>query len=611
MAAVDASQMSNRFTPGPSRSAMNTHSSRAPAPGAGPSSYGTTGYPMPGRPGGHPYNPVQPSMHTHPVNPNIPPELRVISPSVEGDDEWDDERSIYSTRTSNYYPDVFQPQRTSGQQSIYSTSTSGQSFEYRDSWQTNGTARPDSNVDPFAFRSYETRMQLPKVIVSSPSEASFHRQSGVNTSNDTRLADISEIPKAITPPPVVQVEGRVPSAVQGTRNFSRPVRQTMVVTPPSEESKREVLDRNRLRWQNGEGSPQPKIQPRSSPELRGAASSPLPQIITPGISPRSMPSNNGDAYGGMPGGIDDDDDDHLGSEYVAVPRPTPNKLVFDPPAQLRTQSPSGLSLNSPQGPPPLLSHSSSLSSTSSGHSSHAPHTPQGLVPLPSHPPTMRASTPDSLYSNYSYYPLDGNTPPASATLSNFPSSSSQDLRNPGSSSSKPQLQKMPYQDLRVTSPKSKSASPDVKSSNPRTAEEYLALGISHHEANRLQESARCFEQAATLDGGCAVGMLMWGLALRHGWGVPKDEPKAFKWLKRAAEHAVVDLQEGSGRYAREAVKVCYMRSTHVLAYSVLMATKNELVLAVYEVGQCFFRGWGVPKDKEMGVVSIRVYCTWK
>ncbi len=32
------------------------------------------------------------------------------------------------------------------------------------------------------------------------------------------------------------------------------------------------------------------------------------------------------------------------------------------------------------------------------------------------------------------------------------------------------------------------------------------------------------------------------------------------------------------------------------------AVKTELVLAIYEVGQSFFRGWGVEKDKKMGVV---------
>ena len=40
-----------------------------------------------------------------------------------------------------------------------------------------------------------------------------------------------------------------------------------------------------------------------------------------------------------------------------------------------------------------------------------------------------------------------------------------------------------------------------------------------------------------------------------------------------------------------------------------MSEQNELVLAVYEVGQCFFQGWGVPKDKAMGVVSRTSFVT--
>ena len=83
-----------------------------------------------------------------------------------------------------------------------------------------------------------------------------------------------------------------------------------------------------------------------------------------------------------------------------------------------------------------------------------------------------------------------------------------------------------------------------------------------------------------------MGMLMWGLTLRHGWGVTKSEPMGFKWLKKAAEIAVVDLESARGGMDVKGVK-------------------DELVLAIYEVGQSFFRGWGVEKDKKMGVVSPR------
>ena len=37
-------------------------------------------------------------------------------------------------------------------------------------------------------------------------------------------------------------------------------------------------------------------------------------------------------------------------------------------------------------------------------------------------------------------------------------------------------------------------------------------------------------------------MLMYGLSLRHGWGCAKNEKAGFKWLRKAAEHAVEDLE---------------------------------------------------------------------
>ncbi|KDQ17561.1 hypothetical protein BOTBODRAFT_105679 [Botryobasidium botryosum FD-172 SS1] len=75
---------------------------------------------------------------------------------------------------------------------------------------------------------------------------------------------------------------------------------------------------------------------------------------------------------------------------------------------------------------------------------------------------------------------------------------------------------------------------------------------------------------------------MWGLALRHGWGCPPDEKKAFGWLRRAAETAVEDLEA-----VREGEEIG--------------AVKTELVMAIYEVGQSFFHGWGVASDKKMAV----------
>lgn len=84
-------------------------------------------------------------------------------------------------------------------------------------------------------------------------------------------------------------------------------------------------------------------------------------------------------------------------------------------------------------------------------------------------------------------------------------------------------------------------------------------------------------------------MLMWGLTLRHGWGVERDEKKAFTWLRRACEISLADLEKlgdkrngGKSNSKQEGDGV-----------------KTELVMAIYEVGQSFFQGWGVKKDREM------------
>lgn len=239
---------------------------------------------------------------------------------------------------------------------------------------------------------------------------------------------------------------------------------------------------------------------------------------------------------------------------------------------------------------PGTSMSAQSRTTSSQPSSRAV-SPYGAVPAstsstslaPSRP--QRPPSPVSLYSHYSYYQLDSPTG-SSASSPHLPSA-------PGASSPHPS---QPYPSSTnlspnyVPSPRTPASAPSPtpgKSSQPTTPEDFLQLGIRHHEANRLEESAVCFEKSATLGGGCGVGMLMWGLAQRHGWGCAKNEQAGFRWLRRAAEVAVDDLER-----ARKGMDTS--------------PVKSELVLAIYEVGQSFFQGWGVEKDKKMAVSYFRV-----
>ena len=242
------------------------------------------------------------------------------------------------------------------------------------------------------------------------------------------------------------------------------------------------------------------------------------------------------------------------------------------PSQGASPHPSGLShiQEGRSTPESLLRVSTSVTPTSYlTPSTPPPPKPRATTnnqPIPlSHDPPPVSSSRSSLYSAYSYYQLDSPTD----------SPTSDSLQVPASPHTPPP---------RTPSPLATTSAPENDSRQLGLADQLLQEGIQHHEANRLREAAIAFEKSATTPGGSGVGMLMWGLTLRHGWGCPKDEALAFSWLRRAAEVAVGDLER-----ARAGLDIG--------------AVRGELILAIYEVGQCFFQGWGVKKDQKMAVVS--------
>lgn len=137
------------------------------------------------------------------------------------------------------------------------------------------------------------------------------------------------------------------------------------------------------------------------------------------------------------------------------------------------------------------------------------------------------------------------------------------------------------------STKRKTTTSSVSESNP--AEKFLTLGISHHESGDLSRSAYYFERSAKIEGGCVVGMCMWGMALREGWGVRKDQKRGFEWISRAASRAGELMATDSK--SREAQRT----------EAELKAIRSELKLSVYELGKCFCYGWGVKMDKQMAL----------
>ncbi|KZT58439.1 HCP-like protein [Calocera cornea HHB12733] len=136
--------------------------------------------------------------------------------------------------------------------------------------------------------------------------------------------------------------------------------------------------------------------------------------------------------------------------------------------------------------------------------------------------------------------------------------------------------------------------------------------MAAHGSGQLQLAAEHFEKAAKLGGGCAVGMVMWGLTLRHGWGRRKDEQRAFVWLRKGVERALKEWEEvgasaqlvkgragnGSGRDMGLGMGMGMGLASDV--GEDWGAVRKELVLALREVARGFMHGWGVKEDKKMG-----------
>jgi TPR repeat protein len=92
----------------------------------------------------------------------------------------------------------------------------------------------------------------------------------------------------------------------------------------------------------------------------------------------------------------------------------------------------------------------------------------------------------------------------------------------------------------------------------------------------LEKATHCFRLASKE--GCPVGMFLYGISLRHGWGCRPNCALAFQYLQTAAEHAVHNLLQQD---------------------AMLLASKAELIMAIYELGVSFQQGWGVMRNKEV------------
>ncbi|OBT42993.1 hypothetical protein VE00_07201 [Pseudogymnoascus sp. WSF 3629] len=114
----------------------------------------------------------------------------------------------------------------------------------------------------------------------------------------------------------------------------------------------------------------------------------------------------------------------------------------------------------------------------------------------------------------------------------------------------------------------------------KRADDNIQEAIRLHEEGSLEEATRMFGRLADPGGeNNALSQVLYGLALRHGWGCAADPAQAMQYLTFAASNAAsieeAALRAGSAKGG---------------------AAKGELVLAIFELANSFRQGWGVKKD---------------
>ncbi|KAJ5520887.1 Tetratricopeptide-like helical [Penicillium fimorum] len=104
--------------------------------------------------------------------------------------------------------------------------------------------------------------------------------------------------------------------------------------------------------------------------------------------------------------------------------------------------------------------------------------------------------------------------------------------------------------------------------------------IRLHESGDLERSTQMFGQLADPNGANnPLSQVLYGLALRHGWGCSVDTPRAVTYLSAAASN--------SAAVEAEALRAGVNKGG---------SAKGELVLAMFELANCFRNGWGIAKD---------------
>ncbi|KAJ1921229.1 hypothetical protein H4219_000828 [Mycoemilia scoparia] len=119
---------------------------------------------------------------------------------------------------------------------------------------------------------------------------------------------------------------------------------------------------------------------------------------------------------------------------------------------------------------------------------------------------------------------------------------------------------------------------------PMSIDDVLQAAVKCHDAGELEKATAYFKKAAEAKN--PVGMLFYGLSLRHGWGCQANEKVAFSYLQRAGK-AITNENKN-------------------ITTTMGGVTSEELSMALYELGTSYRHGWGVPQCKKTAAYYFEI-----
>ncbi|ODQ63284.1 hypothetical protein NADFUDRAFT_84446 [Nadsonia fulvescens var. elongata DSM 6958] len=171
----------------------------------------------------------------------------------------------------------------------------------------------------------------------------------------------------------------------------------------------------------------------------------------------------------------------------------------------------------------------------------------------------------------------------------------------------PTFENQPFVSLPTSPGNLKRSSIMLNSTMHDLVESQLLTAIDLHESGQLTAATTAFSQLADPDEsiprpGVPLAQVLYGMSLRHGWGCEPDQVRALEYLRAgAANSAIMDLAKDKDTPNSSTNSENFNSDEDTILEKRRAMARKDMMLAIYELGNCFQYGWGTPIDANLAL----------